>query len=109
MPTGYVIAPKARNDDGTEADHKAYQNGQLFIDSKGYRGPQLDTLQPGIYYINPNLFDIKIDSVAEVLPGYVAVIRSNVGLELERAPEGPTEPPVRENSAVRSMKMSRRY
>ncbi|MGO8989292.1 MAG: SPFH domain-containing protein [bacterium] len=89
LPTGYIIAPKAKNDDGTEADHKSYQNGQLFIDSKGYRGPQLDTLQPGIYYINPNLFDIKIEEVAEVLPGYVTVIRSNVGLELERAPEGP--------------------
>jgi regulator of protease activity HflC (stomatin/prohibitin superfamily) len=89
LPTGYVIAPKARNEDGTEADHKAYQNGQLFIDSKGYRGPQLDTLQPGIYFINPNLFDIKAENVAEVPPGYVAVIRSNVGLELERAPEGP--------------------
>jgi len=36
-----------------------------------------------------NLFDIKVENVAEVLPGYVAVIRSNVGLELERAPEGP--------------------
>jgi len=89
LPTGYVIAPKALKDDGTESDHKSYQNGQLFIDNKGYRGPQLDTLQPGIYYINPNLFDIKIESVAEVLPGYVAVIRSNVGLELERALEGP--------------------
>ena len=89
LPTGYVIAPKALNDDGTEVDHKAYQNGQLFIDSKGYRGPQLDTLQPGIYYINPNLFDIKLEYVAEVLPGYVAVIRSNVGLELERTSEGP--------------------
>jgi regulator of protease activity HflC (stomatin/prohibitin superfamily) len=89
LPTGYVIAPKALNDDGSEADHKAYQNGQLFIDSKGYRGPQLDTLQPGIYFINPNLFDIKVENVAEVLPGYVAVIRSNVGLELERALEGP--------------------
>jgi regulator of protease activity HflC (stomatin/prohibitin superfamily) len=89
LPSGYVIAPKAQNVDGTEADHKAYQNGQLFIDSKGYRGPQLDTLQPGIYFINPNLFDIKVENVAEVLPGYVAVIRSNVGLELERALEGP--------------------
>jgi regulator of protease activity HflC (stomatin/prohibitin superfamily) len=89
LPTGYVIAPKALNDNGTEADHKSYQNGQLFIDSKGYRGPQLDTLQPGIYYINPNLFDIKVENVAEVLPGYVAVMRSNVGLELERTPAGP--------------------
>lgn len=89
LPTGYVIAPKALNNNGTEADHKSYQNGQLFIDSKGYRGPQLDTLQPGIYFINPNLFDIKVADVAEVLPGYVAVIRSNVGLELERTPVGP--------------------
>ncbi len=89
LPTGYVIAPKALNDNGTEADHKSYQNGQLFIDSKGYRGPQLDTLQPGIYFINPNLFDIKVEDVAEVLPGYAAVIRSNVGLELERTPVGP--------------------
>jgi regulator of protease activity HflC (stomatin/prohibitin superfamily) len=89
LPTGYVIAPKALKDDGTEADHKSYQNGQLFIDSKGYRGPQLNTLQPGIYFINPNLFDIKVEDVAEVLPGYVAVIRSNVGLELERTSLGP--------------------
>ena len=92
LPTGYVIAPKAKNADGSEADHKAYQNGQLFIDSNGYRGPQLDTLQPGIYYINPNLFDVRVVNVAEVLPGYVAVIRSNVGLELERTPARPTQP-----------------
>ena len=89
LPPGYIIAPKATNVDGTEADHKFYQNGQLFIDSKGYRGPQLDTLQPGLYYINPLLFDIKPEYVAEVLPGYVAVIRSNVGLELERSAERP--------------------
>ncbi len=95
LPTGYVVAPKALNDDGTEVDHKSFQNGQLFIDKKGYRGPQLDTLQPGIYYINPNLFDIKVADVAEVLPGYVAVIRSNVGIELEKAPAGP-EPTLKE-------------
>jgi regulator of protease activity HflC (stomatin/prohibitin superfamily) len=89
LPSGYVIAPKAMNDNGSEADHKSYQNGQLFIDSKGYRGPQLETLQPGIYFINPNLFDIKIEDVAEVPPGYVAVIRSNVGMELEKSFEGP--------------------
>jgi regulator of protease activity HflC (stomatin/prohibitin superfamily) len=90
LPTGYIIAPKAVNKDGKEADHKFYQNGQLFIDCSGYRGPQLDTLQPGLYYINPLLFDVKAEVVAEVLPGYVAVIRSNVGLELEKGAEGPT-------------------
>jgi regulator of protease activity HflC (stomatin/prohibitin superfamily) len=89
LPPGYIIAPKARNADGTEADHKYFQNGQLFIESNGYRGPQLDTLQPGKYYINTLLFDIFSEKVAEVMPGYVAVIRSNVGKELERAKEGP--------------------
>jgi regulator of protease activity HflC (stomatin/prohibitin superfamily) len=90
LPPGYIIAPKAKNSDSTEVDHKFYQNGQLFIDGRGYRGPQLDTLQPGRYYINPLLFDMKIENVAEVAPGYVAVIRSNVGLELERTVEGPS-------------------
>ncbi len=89
LPPGFIIAPKARNDDGTEVDHKFYQNGQLFIEGNGYRGPQLDTLQPGKYYINPLLFGIRAENVAEVPPGYVAVIRSNVGMELERAIEGP--------------------
>jgi regulator of protease activity HflC (stomatin/prohibitin superfamily) len=89
LPTGYIIAPKAKNADGTDVDHKFFQNGQLFIDSNGYRGPQLDTLQPGLYYINPLLFDIKAEYVFEVFPGYVAVIRSNVGLELEKAISGP--------------------
>lgn len=91
LPPGYIIAPKARTAEGVEVDHKFYQNGQGFIEGNGYRGPQLDTLQPGKYYINPLLFDIFSEKVAEVAPGYVAVIRSNVGLELERNPEGPQE------------------
>jgi regulator of protease activity HflC (stomatin/prohibitin superfamily) len=89
LPPGYIIAPKARSVDEKEVDHKFFQNGQLFIEGNGYRGPQLDTLQPGKYYINPLLFDIFSEKVAEVAPGYVAVIRSNVGLELDRNPQGP--------------------
>ena len=34
LPPGYIIAPKAVNDDGTEVDHKFYQNGQLFIEAR---------------------------------------------------------------------------
>jgi regulator of protease activity HflC (stomatin/prohibitin superfamily) len=92
LPSGYIIAPKSIREDGTFVDHKFYQNGQMFIDGNGYRGPQLDTLQPGKYYINPLLFDIKAEYVAEVYPGYVAVIRSNVGQQLDRAEEGPKKP-----------------
>ena len=87
LPTNYVIAPKPSN---TET-FNLFQNGQMFLDKGGYRGPQLDTIQPGTYYINPQLFDVKLFKIVDVPPGYVAVIRSNVGAELEhtiRKPAG---------------------
>ena len=86
LPPGYIIAPKPEND-----IHKFYQDGQAFIRSGGYRGPQLDTLQPGEYYINPDLFEVKQYDVADVPPGYVAVLRSNIGLELSKDKETPPE------------------
>lgn len=88
LDTATATAPNAR-------PHNAFQDGQAFIDSMGYRGPQLNTLQPGGYYINTTLFNVQMVPKAEIPPGYVAVLRSNVGEELERAPETPT--PVNEN------------
>jgi len=89
LPSGYLVAPKPLEEptkDWPKArSHRFFQNGQAFIDSQGYRGGQLDTLQPGIYYINPLLFEVRTVNIAEVPPGYVAILRSNVGLEVERA------------------------
>lgn len=79
LPAIYMIAPKP----GTDA-HNYYQDGQAFIDNDGFRGIQLDTLQPGEYYINPALFDVKMFPIAEIPPGYVAVLRSNVGIEIAK-------------------------
>jgi uncharacterized membrane protein YqiK len=79
LPAGYVISPAPKG------DHKYYQDGQAFINEEGYRGTQLETLQPGRYYINPLLFDVLITPKAVVPPGYVAVIISNAGLELEHS------------------------
>lgn len=79
LPTKYMIAPKPDKD-----DHNVFQDGKKFLDDGGYRGIQLDTLQAGDYYINPLLFKVEEKPVAEVLPGYVAVIVSNVGAELSR-------------------------
>ncbi len=79
-----------------------FQDGQSFLNSAGYRGPQLDTLQPGKYYINPLLFDVEHYNVTEVPPGYVAVLRSNVGMDLEKkqgAP-GPTASGTSEKQSV---------
>lgn len=89
LPSGYIIAPKPTEGKGVE-DHNYFQNGQAFLDKGGYRGPQLDTLQPGNYYINPLLFEVKAFDQAEVKPGYVAVLRSNVGLELTKDGAQPT-------------------
>lgn len=94
LPPGYIVAPKPpESDSDMDAgirQHKFFQDGQAFLDSGGYRGPQLDILQPGQYYINPLLFKIQTHPVADVPPGYVAVLRSNVGQELDSG-DGPRE------------------
>ena len=79
LPSVYMVAPRPTTD-----AHNYFQDGQAFIDNGGHRGIQLDTLQAGEYYINPALFEVWFFPIAEVLPGYVAVIRSNVGKELAR-------------------------
>jgi uncharacterized membrane protein YqiK len=91
LPPGFIIAPKPKESGGEKTrPHKFFQDGQAFLESGGYRGPQLDTLQPGEYYINPQLFRVELYDVAEVPTGYVAVLRSNVGQELETDPTTPS-------------------
>lgn len=80
LPSGFIIAPKP--EEMSVTTHNFYQNGQAFIENKGFRGPQLDTLQPGEYYVNPLLFQVTQYEIADVPPGYVAVLRSNIGEEL---------------------------
>ncbi len=84
LPSGYIVAPEPNG------DHKHFQDGQAFIAYGGYRGPQLETLQPGEYYINKRLFAVTLYSVAVVPPGYVAVVISSVGKELATSPVAPT-------------------
>lgn len=95
LPPGYIIAPKTSETATAEHQkarpHNFFQNGQAFLDSGGYRGPQLDTLQPGEYYINPLLFNIEERNITDVPPGYVVVVRSNVGKELEKSSDVPAE------------------
>jgi hypothetical protein len=74
----YMIAP------APAANTQHFADGNAFIVSGGHRGIQLETLQPGEYYINPLLFEVQSENVAQVPPGYVAVIISSVGKELEK-------------------------
>lgn len=83
LPSGYIVAPEP------QGDHKHFQDGEAFITEGGYRGPQLETLQPGEYYINKRLFEVTLYPVAVVPPGYVAVVISSVGKELATSPVAP--------------------
>lgn len=87
LPSNRVIAPTPSG-----GNHQYFQDGQAFINNNGYRGTQLETLQAGEYYINPLLFNVKLSSLAEVPAGYVAVIVSSVGEDLEI--ERPTSPTI---------------
>lgn len=59
--------------------HKDFQDGAAFLQAQGQRGPQLDFLKPGTYYINPLMFDATLDDVLLVQRGEVSVIVSNIG------------------------------
>ena len=67
--------------------HNDYQDASAFLAKGGQRGPQLDVLKPGTYYINPLMFTLKLDEVAVVQCGEVAVLVSNEGQEPETTPE----------------------
>jgi regulator of protease activity HflC (stomatin/prohibitin superfamily) len=62
-------------------NHRDFQDGSAFLTDSGQRGPQLDFLKPGTYYINPYMFDVAPDEVLQVQRGEVAVIVSNIGRE----------------------------
>ena len=94
LPSNLLVAPvpspSPSPDHPHARPHNYFQDGPAFLDSGGFRGPQLDTLQPGRYYVNPLLFNVDIYNTYEVPPGFVAVLRSNIGAEIERSDVKPT-------------------
>ncbi len=71
---------------GTTPDmntHNSYQDGQAFLDSNGFRGPQTTVLRPGRYYVNPYLFNVTLKPVTIVKQGEVGVLVSNIGMDPE--------------------------
>jgi regulator of protease activity HflC (stomatin/prohibitin superfamily) len=79
LPAGELVAV-------TVGGHDDYQDASAFLANGGQRGPQFDVLKPGTYYINPLMFDVKLDEVAVVQRGEVAVLVSNVGREPDTIP-----------------------
>jgi len=59
--------------------HDMFQNAAAFLMNGGQRGPQLDVLTPGKFYVNPLMFSVQTSDALTVNQGQVAVIISNVG------------------------------
>jgi uncharacterized membrane protein YqiK len=79
LPAGELVAVSV-------AGHNDFQEAWEFLGNGGQRGPQYDLLKPGTYYVNPLMFDVKLDDVQIVQRGEVAVLVSNVGQEPEEIP-----------------------
>ncbi|MFM7206071.1 MAG: SPFH domain-containing protein [Planctomycetaceae bacterium] len=63
----------------TPDDMNGFQDGQMFLDKGGMRGPQENILTPGTYYINPYMFAVSKRKQTLVRQGEVAVLISNIG------------------------------
>lgn len=74
LPDNEFVAEKVE-------DHLDYQDASKFLAKGGQRGPQIDVLRPGTYYINPLMYEVNLEVITEVQRGHVAVIVSNIGEE----------------------------
>jgi len=93
LPSGEYVAKSVEG-------HNDFQNTKEFIKEGGQRGPQLDVLKPGTYYINPLMFEVSLDDVAVVERGQVAVIISNVGDEPKAVKDLVAETAKEENGQI---------
>jgi regulator of protease activity HflC (stomatin/prohibitin superfamily) len=76
----------------TPDDVNGFQDGQLFLDKGGKRGPQENILTPGTYYINPYMFAVSKRKQTVVRQGEVAVMISNIGKDPAEFEAGADEP-----------------
>lgn len=77
--------------------HQSFQDGHLFLEVGGIRGPQEAVLRPGQYYINTFLFDVERKDITRIKQGEVGVLVSHVGKDpaeqlFEGAETGGTAP-----------------
>jgi uncharacterized membrane protein YqiK len=77
LPVNTIYAPEWDQPD------KMLSAEYFLGEGEGYKGPQLTVLKPGKYRINPRLFTITDAPVTNVRVGTVAVIKSNVGEQIQ--------------------------
>ncbi len=60
IPVGRLLAHKTEG-------HYNFENGEMFLNNKGQKGPQIEILLPGTYRINTDLFHVEIQD-ATIIP-----------------------------------------
>lgn len=72
LPTGEIAG-------GEVPGHNMFQDGQLFCQAGGYKGPQEQVLLAGRYYVNPRFTTVQTYPMTEVPIANVGVVIAYVG------------------------------
>lgn len=76
MEIGSLMAKKVECDN--------FQDGELFLNNGGQKGPQLDVLPEGEYKINPHLFEHVFVKLIEVSEDEICCIEALAGQQVQR-------------------------
>ncbi len=90
VPPGRIGVVEARDGNALHSgriiakgiDCDSYQDAKAFLEGGGERGPQSKIIPPGIYYINPVLFDVQMAAVVDIPDNKVGVITTSEGKSL---------------------------
>lgn len=63
-------------------EHNGFQDGQIFLDNGGQKGPQIDILLPGRYRLNTKLFEVTIHEATVIPDKKVGLVTAQTGLPL---------------------------
>ena len=78
VPAGRLLAHKV---DG----HSNFENGEMFLQNGGQKGPQIEILLPGTYRINTDLFHVEMQSATIIPANKVGLITALDGEPLPDA------------------------
>jgi len=65
-----------------------FEDAKAFLNNGGYKGTQLDVLTEGKWYINPKLFTVSFEKSTEISKGFVGIVETKEGKNLEGAIAG---------------------
>ncbi|MDP5240652.1 SPFH domain-containing protein [Uliginosibacterium sp. 31-16] len=71
LPSGRIIA--------RQVDCNSYQDGHIFLEGAGERGPQMGLITPGTYRINPLLFEVQLAEVLDIPQNKVGIVTTKEG------------------------------